>query len=166
MSIPLLVSELEKTGWQDFAPGTLFETEFDTIGKARLAKNNWFALIKAVPVLGIKEIEMWHTAYQAFAKKSLSRMFARGKYFVLILLVDTLGADAVAWLSQGNSPDFLQIEGTITNGGGFTMLLLKDRKKIFMPKNLKVWNALQATKFIRGTYRALVNYKNSLNVGQ
>jgi hypothetical protein len=163
MSIPLLVQHLEKAGWQDFGPGTLFKTAFDTIGKARVAKNNWFILIKSIPMMGKAEIEQWTAAYQQFSKRALSRMFSRGTYFVLILLVETLGEDGVAWLAQGNSPEFLEGNQTITNGGGFTLLLLTDRKKIFMPKNVKLWNALRATAFVNQTYRALVHYKNELH---
>ena len=49
MSISLLVSNLKKVGWKDFTPGNFLKVDFDTIGKAKIAKNNWFVLIKSVP---------------------------------------------------------------------------------------------------------------------
>ena len=162
MSINVLVSNLKKVGWKDFSPGEFIKVEFDTIGKTKIAKNNWFVLLKSVPVLDMAEIETWNNVYKNFSKKALSGLFSSGKYFVLILLVDTIGADALAWLSQGNQLDFLETTDTITNGGGYTLVLVKDRKHIFGPKTVKLWNLLRATELTNRTNQALGEYKSTL----
>lgn len=162
MSISLLVSNLKKVGWKDFTPGNFLKVDFDTIGKAKIAKNNWFVLIKSVPILDMAEIENWNNTYKNFSKQAQSGLFSSGKYFILILLVDAIDADALAWLSQENKLDFLEITQTITNGGDYTLMLVKDRKQIFMPKTVKLWNLLRATEFTNRTNQALGCYKNSL----
>jgi hypothetical protein len=162
MSSDILVSNLEKVGWKDFAPAKFLEVDFDNIGKAKIAKNNWFVLLKSVPVLDMVEIETWNNTYKNFSKRARSGLFSAGKYFVLILLVDTIGADALDWLSQGNKLGFLETPETITNGGGYTLMLVKDRKRIFMPKAVKLWDLLRATEFVNRTNQALGDYMNSL----
>jgi hypothetical protein len=160
-----LVSNLEKVGWKDFAPGEFLKVDFDNIGKAKIAKNNWFVLLKSVPVLNMAEIETWNDIYKDFTKRSRSGMFSSGKYFVLILLVDTIGADAVEWLSQENQPGFLEVADTITNGGGYTLMVVKDRKRIFAPKGVKLWDLLRATDFTNRTNHAVGEYVTSLAGG-
>jgi len=162
MSSDVLVSKLENVGWQDFAPGQFLKVDFDNIGKAKIAKNNWFVLLKSVPVLNMAEIETWNNIYKNFLKGSRSGLFSSGKYFVLILLVDTAAADALDWLSQENKVGFLETIKTITNGGGYTLVLVKDRKQIFMPTSVKLWDVLQANKFTNRTNQALGNYMKSL----
>ena len=51
---------------------------------------------------------------------------------------------------------------TITNGGGYTLMLVKDRKRILMPKTVKLWDLLRAIEFTNRTNQALDAYKNSL----
>jgi hypothetical protein len=160
-----LVSVLEQVGWKDFAPGEFLKVDFDTIGKTKIAKNNWFVLLKSVPVLDMAAIETWDDIYKDFTKRSRSGLFSSGKYFVLILLVDTLGADAVDWLSQENQLGFLAPPDTITNGGGYTLAVIKDRKRIFAPKGVKLWNLLRATDFTNRTNQAVGEYVNSLGGG-
>jgi len=162
MTSDILVSNLEKIGWKDFAPGEFLKVDFDNIGKAKVARNNWFVLLKSVSVLTMAEIESWSKSYQDFLKRSRSGLFSSGKYFVLMLLVDTVEADALNWLLQEDKQGFLQVSDTITNGGGYTLMLVKDRQQIFMPKTVKLWNALRASDFTNRTNQALGNYKNSL----
>jgi hypothetical protein len=163
MSSDTLVSNLEKVGWKDFAPGKFLEVDFDNIGKAKIAKNNWFVLLRSVPVLNMVEIETWNNIYKNFSKRAQSGLFSSGKYFVLILLVDTIGADALDWLSQENKLGFLESPPkTITNGGGYALMLVKDRKQIFMPKAVKLWDVLRATDFTNRTNQALGDYRNRL----
>ena len=162
MSSDILVSNLEKVGWKDFAPAKFLEVDFDNIGKAKIAKNNWFVLLKSVPVLDMVEIETWNNTYKNFSKRACSGLFSSGKYFILILLVDTIGADALDWLSQENKLGFLETPKTITNGGGYTLMLVKDRKRIFIPKAVKLWDLLRATEFANRTNQALGDYMNSL----
>ena len=158
-----LVSNLEKVGWKDFAPGEFLKVDFDTIGRTKIAKNNWFVLLKSVPVLDMAEIETWTDIYKDFTKRARSGMFSSGKYFVLILLVDTLGADALDWLSQENQLGFLETPDTITNGGGYTLMVVQDRKRIFAPRGVKLWDALRATDFTNRTNQAVGDYVNSLS---
>jgi hypothetical protein len=162
MSIGQLVNNLEKVGWRDFTPGKFLKVDFDTIGTVKIAKNSWFVLLKSLPVLDMAVIETWNKIYKDFSKQALSGMFSSGKYFILILLVDTIGAEALVWLSQENKLDFLETDDTITNGGGYTLMLVKDRKQIFMPKTVKLWNLLRAVEFTNRTNQALVDYKNNL----
>jgi hypothetical protein len=162
VSIDVLVGNLEQVGWKDFAPGDFLKVDFDSIGKAKIARNNWFVLLKSVPVLDVAEIETWNSTYEHFSKRALSGLFSSGKYFVLILLVDTVGADALDWLSQGNELGFLETPQTITNGGGYTLMLVKDRRQIAAPKSVTLWNVLRATEFTNRTNQALDNYRDSL----
>jgi hypothetical protein len=162
MSSDVLVSNLEKVGWRDFAPGEFLKVDFDNIGKAKIAKNNWFVLLKSVPVLDMVGIETWDKIYKDFSKRAQSGLFSSGKYFILILLADTIGADALDWLSQGNKLGFLEPPQTITNGGGYALMLVKDREQISMPKTVKLWDVLRATEFTNRTNQALGDYRNSL----
>lgn len=41
-------------------------------------------------------------------------------------------------------------------------MLVKDRKRIFMPKTVKLWDLLRATEFANRTNQAVGDYKNSL----
>ncbi len=157
-----LVSNLKKVGWEDFAPGEFLKVEFDNIGKAKIARNNWFVLLKSVPVLDMAEIETWNKTYKEFSKRAQSGLFSSGKYFILILLVDTIGADALAWLSQENKPGFLEPPKVITNGGGYTLVVVKDQKRILMPTGVKLWDALRAADFTNRTNQAVGAYRNSL----
>jgi hypothetical protein len=95
-----LVKNLQKAGWSKFAPGEFVGLQFESIGKANVAKNNWFALLKPLPVLDSEALFTWNTNYQTFIKKTPAGFFYSGKYFVLMLLAETMGADAIAALSQ------------------------------------------------------------------
>jgi hypothetical protein len=161
MSSEVLVSHLENAGWSDFGPGTFLKVDFDHIGKAKIARNNWFVLLKSVPVLDTAEIESWSDTYRDLAKRSLSGLFTSGKYFVLILLVDTVAPDAVQWLAEGNEIGFLETPDIITNGGGYTLLLIRDRQQVAMPKRVRLWDMLQATEFTKRTHQALVDYRDA-----
>jgi hypothetical protein len=162
MSIEILVGKLEQVGWKDFAPGTFLKVDFDSIGTTKIAKNDWFVLIKSVSILDVAAIETWNQRYRDLVKRSPARMFSRGKYFVLILLVDTVGADALEWLSEEGKLEFLEPPDVITNGGGYALLLIKDRKQVAMPKRVKLWDLLRATDLTNRTSQALADYRDSL----
>ena len=81
---------------------------------------------------------------------------------MLILLVETVAPDAVERFASGNDLGLLEKPEGITGGGGYLMLVLKDRKQILMPKNVVLWEPLRATKFARGTHQAVVDYLDSL----
>jgi hypothetical protein len=162
MNSNVLVSNLEQVGWKDFAPGEFLKVEFDHIGTAKIAKNDWFVLLKSVPVLDVAAIETLNQTYKDLTKRSPARMFSRGKYFILILLVDTIGADALEWLSGDGKLEFLESPDIITNGGGYSLMLIKDRKQIAMPKAVKLWDLLRAVEFTKRTNQALADYKDSL----
>ena len=162
MSSDVLVSNLKKAGWNDFAPGEFFGVTFDKIGNAKIARNNWFALLKSLPVLNAAEIETWNNNYKNFLKKSQAGMFSSGKYFVLFLLVGTIGADAIQQISREKKLGFLEMPEDIMRGGGYSLMLVKDQKKIFTPKTIKLSNWLRAVEFAKQTLRALEDYKNNL----
>jgi hypothetical protein len=162
MSSEGLVSKLKNAGWKDFAPGEFFSVNFETIGKAKVAKNNWFALLKSLPVLDTNELEIWNKNYKVFLKKSQAGMFSSGKFFVLILLVDTVGPDAVEQISREKKLEFLEMPDDIMRGGGYVLMFVKDQKKIYMPKKIKLSGWLHAVDFAKNTHRALDAYKNSL----
>jgi hypothetical protein len=161
MSNDPLVSQLKKVGWADFSPGEFLGVDFDAIGKAKVARNNWFALLKSIPVLDGAGLDAWNGHYAHFSKKSPAGMFISGKYFVLILLVDTVSADAVERFAQ-EEMGFLQNPDQIARGGGYTMLVIKDRKQILMPKRVELWNAVRALEFAKRTHQAVVDYINGL----
>ena len=94
MTVNGLVSHLEKAGWRDFAPGEFLGVTFDAIGKAKLARNNWFAVVKSIPRLDAAALDTWNGHYAHLCKKAPARLFSAGKYFVLILLVEEIGAGA------------------------------------------------------------------------
>jgi len=162
MSNEALIKHLAKAGWKDFAPDVYLGVAFDQVGKAKVARNNWFVLFKSLPTLDAAALEAWSGHYAHFMKKSQSGMFTSGKYFVLILLADTLAADAVERLGQDPPPGFLVLSDEITRGGGYTLLALKDRKQVLMPKKVVLWDALRATEFAQKTHQAVVEYVNSL----
>jgi hypothetical protein len=158
MSNDVLVSQLKKVGWSGFDPGEFLGVQFDAIGKAKIARNNWFVLLKSIPELDTAGLETWSQHYAQFSKRARAGMFTSGKYFILLLLVDTLGADAVALLSEGFTPGFLEIPGVIDRGGGSTLLVIKDRKQVLMPKKVVLWDIVRATDFVRRTHQAVVDF--------
>jgi len=161
MSIDPLVTQLKKVGWADFSPGEFLGVDFDAVGKAKVARNNWFALVKSMPVLDASGLDTWEGHYAHLAKKSPAGMFKRGKYFMLMLLVDTVADDAVERFAE-EEMGFLKNPDQITGGGGYTMLVIKDRKQILMPKKVVLWDALRATEFAKRTHQAVLDYLNSL----
>ena len=58
--------------------------------------------------------------------------------------------------------DFLEPPDTNTNGGGYALMLVKDRKQIAMPRTVKLWDALRATEFVNRTDQALDACRDSL----
>jgi hypothetical protein len=163
MSIDALVSHLKKAGWKDFSPGEFLGIAFDTIGKARIARNNWFALLRSIPVLDVATLDAWDDHYAHFWKRAPARLFTAGKYFVLILLVDTVAPDAVERFAGGNGLGLLDNPEEITGGGGYPMLVIKDRKQILMPKKVELWEPLRATDFARKTHKAVIEYLDGLS---
>ena len=107
MSSDILVSKLKQVGWKDFAHGEFLKVDFDHIGTAKIAKNNWFILLKSVPVLDMAGLETWNKTYKDLAKRAQSGLFSSGKYFILTLLVDNIEADVLEMLSQENKPSCL-----------------------------------------------------------
>lgn len=164
MSSEVLIKNLTKAGWKDFSPNEFLGVAFDQIGKAKVARNNWFVLLKSLPTLDAAALEAWSDHYAHFMKKSQAGMFTSGKYFILILLVDSVTADAVERLGQEPLPGFLELSDEITRGGGYTLLALKDRTRILMPKKIVLWNVLRATEFAQKTHQAVVEYVNGLKV--
>ena len=157
-----LIAQLKKAGWADFSPGEFLGVEFDAIGTAKLARNNWFALLKSIPVLDVAGLDAWNERYAQFAKKSPAGMFSSGKYFVLLLLVDTVGADAVERFARGPELGILKNPEQITRGGGYTMMVIKDRKQILMPKEVALLDALRANDFAKQTHQAVIDWITSL----
>jgi len=151
-----------KAGWRDLASGEFLGVEFDQIGKAKVARNNWFVMLKSTPLLDGIELDAWNDNYEYFSKRTQAGMFTSGKYFVLILLVDTVAADAVERFAQGAELGFLGTPEEITHGGGYTLMVIKDRKQILMPKKIVLWDLLRATEFAKQTHQAVVGYTNTL----
>jgi len=166
MTVDGLASHLKKAGWKEFSAGEFLGVPFDAIGKARIARNNWFAILKAIPVLDEAALDAWNDHYAHFWKKTPSRMFSAGKYFVLILLVETVAPDAVERFAHGDDLGLLENPEEITSGGGYPLMVIKDRKQILMPKKVVLWKATQATEFARGTHQAVVDYLDSLPVSR
>ncbi len=162
MSDNVLIANLEKTGWKAFAPGEFLGVDFDQIGKAKIARNNWFLLLKSIPLLDAAGLDTWNEHYAHFSKRSRAGMFSSGKYFILILLVDSVGKDALERFAEGNDIGFLQLPDDITRGGGYTLMIVKDRKQILTPKKVVLWDVLRATDFVKQTHQAVADYVNRL----
>jgi hypothetical protein len=158
MSIDLLVDQLKKAGWSDFGSGQFLGVAFDTIGKAKVARNSWFVLVESIPVLDAAGLDTWSDHYARFRKKSRSGMFTSGKYFVLILLADTLSADAAERLSDGLTPGLLENPEPILNGGGYGVVVLRDRLQLLMPQEIILWDMVRATEFAQRSNQAVVDY--------
>ena len=163
MSNEQLISNLQNMGWKDFAPGEFKGFNFEQVGQAKVDRYNWFVLIQSLPVLDVPTLETWNQNYKELAKKARAGFVSSGKYFVLILLIDTISADLLELLSKEDKLDLLKMPD-ITRGGGYTLMLIKDRQKIFMPKSVSLSPLLKATEWNKQTYMALDTYKNSLKV--
>jgi hypothetical protein len=162
MTVDRLANHLKKAGWKAFSAGEFLGVSFDAIGKARIARNNWFVILKSIPILDEAALDTWNDHYAHFWKKAPARLFSAGKYFVLILVVETVAPDAVERFASGDDLGLLEKPEEITGGGGYPMLVLKDRKQILMPKKVVLWEPLRATAFARGTHQAVVDYLDSL----
>jgi hypothetical protein len=162
MSINVLVSHLEKAGWKGFSPGEFLGVAFDAIGKAKIARNNWFAILKSIPILDEAALDAWNDHYAHFWKKAPARLFSAGKYFVLILVAETVAPDAVERFARGDDLGLLENPEEITGGGGYPLLVISDREQILMPKNVVFWKPLRATEFAKGTHQAVVDYVEGL----
>jgi hypothetical protein len=158
MSNDVLVGQLKRVGWSGFGPGEFLGVQFDAIGKAKIARNNWFVLLKSIPELDTAGLETWSQHYAQFSKRARAGMFTSGKYFILLLLVDTLGADAAALLSEGFTPGFLKTPDVIDRGGGSALLVIQDQKQVLMPKKVVLWDIVRATESVRRTHQAVADF--------
>ncbi len=158
MTVDVLANHLKKAGWKEFSAGEFLGVPFDAIGKARIARNNWFVILKSIPVLDEAALDAWNDHYAHFWKKAPARLFSAGKYFVLILLVETVAPDAVERFASGDDLGLLKKPEEITGGGGYPILVIKDRKQILMPKKVVLWEPLRATEFAKRTHQAVVDY--------
>ena len=165
MTSDVLISQLQKAGWSEFGPGDFLGVEFDAVGKARVARNNWFVLLKSIPVLDVAGIDTWSDHYARFHKRADAGMFRSGKYFILILLVDTIGAGALERFSEG-PPSFLEDSELIARGGGYVIVVVKDRKRVLMPDEITLWDMVQATQFVGRTHGAVADYLNAISPGE
>ena len=161
MDTEFLVRKLKLVGWKAFAPGQFLDVDFDQIGKATVSRNDWFVLLQSIQVLDADALENWTRVYQAFSKKARGGFFTAGKYFVLILLVDKIDEQVLEQFSWVGPPGFLTMPDDIPRGGGLTLMLVKNRHEIFKPKPIELAKKLRATGFIKKTYKALEDYKNS-----
>lgn len=161
MDTEFLVRKLKLVGWKAFATGHFFDVEFDQIGKATVSRNNWHVLLKSIQVLDADALETWNNIYQEFSEKARGGFFTAGKYFVLILLVDKIDEQVLEQFSWVGPPGFLKMPDDIPRGGGLTLMLVKNRHEIFIPKPIDLAKKLHAKGFVRKTYKALEDYKNS-----
>ncbi len=157
-----LVNYLMRVGWKDFSPGDFLDVHFEHIGRTRLAHNNWFVLIKSIPVLDATELDHWNGIYTHFCRRARAGFFTAGKFFVLILLVGSIALDAMQKMYADQKLAFLEMPADITRGGGYTLLFLQDRKRIFMPRVVSFSPLLQATDFARRTHQALETFRDGL----
>ena len=162
MTVNGLVSHLEKVGWRDFAPGEFLEVTFDAIGKAKLARNNWFAVVKSIPRLDAAALDTWNGHYAHLWKKAPARLFSSGKYFVLILLIEEIGAEALERLANRDEVALLKNPEEITRGGGYPLLAIRGQQHVLMPKKVVLWEPLKARAVARRTHKAVVDYLNGL----
>jgi len=165
MSEEILVNKLHAMGKTDFAPGEFLGADFDQISKVKVNRYTWSVLLKSLPVLDKAALDTWNQTYQHLAKKARAGFISSGKYFVLILTVDMISADVLQQLSQDGKLDFLEMSRDITRGGGYVLLLVKDRKQIFMPKQVNIPSVLKATEWHKQLFTVLDAYKNSLTGG-
>ena len=158
-----LVGYLRKVGWKEFTHGDFFDIKFDLIGKSKTDGKDWFVLLKSLEEMDAATLARWNANYQKISKKSRSGIFTLGRYFVLILVAYTISEDVLQQLLWVGLPDMLKAPEDITRGGGFTLLLVIDRKEIFKPKTMEVSNSIGSTELTTDTYRALNAFKNKLS---
>jgi len=161
MNLEALTNHLVRAGWQNFAAGKFFDLDFDSLGTAKIAKNSWSILVKSLPVLDAAAIDLWNAHYKTLIKKTPAGFFNSGKYFVLVLVVETISPDGLEKLNQAGTIGFLEMPSSILRGGGYTLLLIKDRGKIFMPKTVALPPLLGFTETAKATHRALESYAAS-----
>jgi hypothetical protein len=162
MTLEALASHLEEAGWKDFSPGEFLGVTFEAIGKAKLARNNWFALLKSIPQLDEAALDAWGDHYAHFWKKTPARMFSGGKYFVLILLVETITPATVERLASRDDVTLLDDPEEITRGGGYPVLAIRGQQHVLMPRKVVLWEPLRAKAFAGRTHKAVVDYLNGL----
>jgi len=162
MTVNGLVSHLEKAGWSDFSPGDFLGVTFDAIGKAKLARNNWFAVVKSIPRLDAAALATWNGHYAHMWKKAPARLFSSGKYFVLILLIEEIAPDALERLVKRDDVALLENPEEITGGGGYPLLAVRGQQHVLMPKKVVLWELVRAKAFAGRTHRAVVDYLNGL----
>jgi len=162
MTVNGLVSHLEKAGWRDFSAGDFLGVTFDAIGKAKLARNNWFAVVKSIPRLDAAALDTWNGHYAHMWKKAPARLFSSGKYFVLILLVEEITPDALERLAKRDSVTLLEHPEEITRGGGYPLLAIRGQQYVLMPKKVVLWEPLRAKEFAGRTHKAVVAYLKGL----
>jgi hypothetical protein len=162
MTVNGLVSHLEKVGWSDFSPGDFLGVTFDAIGKAKLARNNWFAVVKSIPRLDAAALDTWNGHYAHMWKKAPARLFSSGKYFVLILLIEEIAPDALERLVKRDDVALLENPEEITGGGGYPLLAVRGQQHVLMPKKVVLWELVRAKAFAGRTHRAVVDYLKGL----
>ena len=157
MDIEELLNNLKNVGWGDFAPGTFLDIDLDQIGKAKVARDHWFILIKALAVLDNAAITEWNENFSLLLKRSPARGFKRGRFFILLLLVERIAEDTAEKLLPGNLPDILVMADPeyIFTGGGFSLVLNKEQQEIITPNRIRLANWWRATTFINQTLGAL-----------
>ena len=74
-------------------------------------------------------------------------------------------ADAMERFAQEDGVGMLQNPERITGGGGYAMLVIKDRKQILMPKKVTLWDAVGGLGFLKRTHKAVLDYVNGLGEG-
>lgn len=162
MNSDALAGQLKKAGWNQFAPSEFLGVEFDAVGKATTARCNWFVLLKSIPLLDAAGLDAWSSHYAHFAKRAPATMFRSGKYFILLLLVDALSVEAAARLSKGPLPGFLEDPDKITGGGGYTIVILQDRKQVLMPRQVVLWDKVRAAEFVKRTHQAVMDFMTAM----
>ena len=162
MTVNGLVPHLEQADWKDFAPGEFLGVTFEAIGKAKLARNNWFALVKSIPELDEAALDAWGDHYALSWRKAPARLFSRGKYFVLILLVEEVTPNALERLANRDDVALLENPEEITGGGGYPLVAMRGQQHVLMPKKVVLWEPLRAKEFPGRTRKAAVDYLNGL----
>jgi hypothetical protein len=114
-------------------------------------------------VLDAAGMDAWSDHYAHFSKRARAGMFTSGKYLVLILLADTIDRDAAQRLAGGFTPGFLEIPDVIDRGGGHTVVVIQDPKKLLTPKKIVLWDIVRATEFVKRTHQAVVDYVKAIS---
>jgi len=114
----LIKNELENEGWKDVRPGSHMDIHFDLVGRRSFILTKWNILVKVLPMLDEKVVDIWKANFESISRKSKSPIL--GKCFLLCLLAEDVSTE----VSNSLSADSFGLFGVVRmKAGGGNMLV-------------------------------------------